>query len=72
MALAPPAAPPVCRSSAARQRSRPAALSAADAVMKALFVASHSITSSTGTVLVKQNDAASCPVNRAPSGRVTV
>ena len=39
--------------------------------MNALFVASHSTTSSTGSVRVKQNDAPSSSQNAAPSGSVT-
>lgn len=39
--------------------------------MNELFVVSHSTTSSTGSVRVKRNDAASPAPNSAPSGRVT-
>ncbi|HEY7262197.1 MAG TPA: hypothetical protein VH589_12005 [Trebonia sp.] len=64
-------APFVRFSSAARHRSSPAARSAAEAVMNALFVPSHSTTSSTGSVRVKRNDAPSASRNPAPSGSVT-
>jgi hypothetical protein len=39
--------------------------------MNALFVPSHSTTSSTGSVRVKRNDAPSASRNPAPSGSVT-
>jgi hypothetical protein len=39
--------------------------------MNALFVASHSTTSSTGSVRLKRNDAASASQKSAPSGSVT-
>jgi len=42
------------------------------AVMTSLLVASHVSTSSAEIVLVKRNDAASCPLKAAPAGSVTV
>jgi hypothetical protein len=58
--------------SAVRHLASPAARSSAVAVMTSLLVASHVSTSSTEIVLVKRNDAASCPLKAAPAGSVTV
>lgn len=56
-------------SSTARHRPSPAAWSAADAVMNALFSDSHATVSSTVTVRVNKKEAASAFVNPAPGGR---
>ena len=58
-------------SSASLHRARPASRSAAEAVMKALLVASHASTSGTGIVRVKRKDAVSAGPNADPAGRST-
>ena len=62
---------PARLNSTSRLRARPASRSAAGAVMKALLVASHAITSSVGIVRVKPNDAVSPGPNADPGGRST-
>jgi hypothetical protein len=62
---------PARLSSTSRLRARPASRSAAGAVMKALLVASHAITSPVGIVRVKPNDAVSPGPNADPGGSRT-
>ena len=62
---------PARRNSRSLHRARPASWSAAGAVMKSLFVASHASTSPVGIVRVKPNDAVSPGPNADPAGRST-